>query len=77
MKTMSKLETLDRHSRYVDGTFFCQDDGSYTLENLWDEEHLGVVTAKDSEINPQDSGVTLLSRSKLFLTERYCYTTGF
>ena len=46
---MTKMATLNRHSRYVDGTFFCQDDGPYTLENLWDEEHLGVVTAKDSQ----------------------------
>jgi alcohol dehydrogenase (NADP+) len=42
----SMMATLDKHSRYGDGTFFCKEDSPYTVENLWDEEDLGVVTSK-------------------------------
>jgi alcohol dehydrogenase (NADP+) len=44
---MSKMATLDKHSRYVYGTFLCQDDSPYSFENLWDEEDFSVVAAKD------------------------------
>lgn len=34
---MTALNGLDRHFRYVDGTFWVVPGGPYTLENLWDE----------------------------------------
>ena len=34
---MEKLSTLDKHYRYVDGTFWCNEGSPYTMENLWDE----------------------------------------
>lgn len=34
---MASLNTLDRHYRYVDGTFWTKPGGPYTLANLWDE----------------------------------------
>ena len=34
---MAQLNSLDRHYRYVDGTFWTAPDGPYTLANLWDE----------------------------------------
>jgi alcohol dehydrogenase (NADP+) len=49
---LQKIASIDKHRRYVDGTFWCPEGSPYTLENLWDEEHLGVVssasTSKDS-----------------------------
>ncbi len=32
-----RMATLDRHRRYVDGTFWALEGGPYTLANLWDE----------------------------------------
>ncbi len=34
---MAALNGLDRHYRFVDGTFWTPPGGCYTLENLWDE----------------------------------------
>ena len=34
---MVAINALDRHYRYVDGTFWTRPGGPYTLENLWDE----------------------------------------
>jgi len=34
---LATLATIDRHYRYVDGTFWVRDGNPYTLENLWDE----------------------------------------
>ena len=34
---MAQLNSLDRHYRYVDGTFWTPPGGAYTLANLWDE----------------------------------------
>jgi len=34
---MEKLANLDKHFRYVNGTFFTQDGSPYTIANLWDE----------------------------------------
>ncbi len=35
---MTAIAALDRHHRYVDGTFWELPDGPYTVANLWDEE---------------------------------------
>jgi alcohol dehydrogenase (NADP+) len=35
---MQLIEVLDRHFRFVDGTFWTREEGPYTLENLWDEK---------------------------------------
>lgn len=34
---MSRIASLDKHRRYVDGKFWALPNGPYTLENLWDE----------------------------------------
>lgn len=34
---MDAIAALDRHRRYVDGSFWAVEDGPYTLDNLWDE----------------------------------------
>ncbi|MGB0560835.1 MAG: aldo/keto reductase [Spirulinaceae cyanobacterium] len=34
---MDAIAKLDRHRRYVDGTFWAQEGSTYTLANLWDE----------------------------------------
>ncbi|MEM6717437.1 MAG: aldo/keto reductase [Cyanobacteria bacterium P01_C01_bin.147] len=34
---MNAIATLERHRRYVDGSFWVVEDGPYTLANLWDE----------------------------------------
>lgn len=34
---LEAITTLDRHYRYVDGTFWVREGNTYTLENLWDE----------------------------------------
>lgn len=34
---MGKLQSLDRHFRYVNGKFWCKEGSPYTYENLWDE----------------------------------------
>lgn len=34
---MNKIAELDRHHRYVDGSFWTVDGSPYTMENLWDE----------------------------------------
>jgi alcohol dehydrogenase (NADP+) len=34
---MASLNALDRHYRYVDGTFWTPEGSPYTLESLWDE----------------------------------------
>lgn len=46
---LEAITAIDKHRRYLDGTFFCPDGGAYTLENLWDEEHLGVTTPLPSD----------------------------
>lgn len=38
---LSRIKGLDKHHRYVDGSFWCGDKSPYSLENLWDEAHLG------------------------------------
>ena len=37
-KEMADIEKLDRHFRFIDGSFWTLDDSPYTLANLWDEE---------------------------------------
>ena len=32
-----QINQMDRHFRYVDGTFWTDDNTVYTLESLWDE----------------------------------------
>jgi len=34
---MAAMNMLDRHFRYVDGSFWVVEGGPYTLKNLWDE----------------------------------------
>jgi alcohol dehydrogenase (NADP+) len=34
---MKEMKGLDRHRRYVSGTFWAMEGGPYTLANLWDE----------------------------------------
>ncbi|SRR6056297_47972 len=34
---MNRIAELDRHHRYVDGSFWTVDGSPYTMENLWDE----------------------------------------
>ncbi|MFN3196957.1 MAG: aldo/keto reductase [Bradymonadia bacterium] len=34
---MTRIAGLERHRRYIDGTFWAKEDGPYTLESLWDE----------------------------------------
>ena len=34
---MKEIKELDRHRRYVSGTFWAMEGGPYTLANLWDE----------------------------------------
>ena len=41
---LDAIAAIDKHRRYLDGTYFCPGGGIYTVENLWDEEHLGVRT---------------------------------
>ena len=41
---LSTIAAMDKHRRYLDGTFWCAEGSPYTLENLWNEEHLGVTT---------------------------------
>ncbi|WP_299465357.1 aldo/keto reductase [uncultured Microscilla sp.] len=36
-KDMQEIATLDRHRRYVDGTFWTTQGSPHTLENLWGE----------------------------------------
>jgi alcohol dehydrogenase (NADP+) len=42
---LAEIAALDKHRRYVDGTFCCREGNPYTLENIFNEEHLGVFTA--------------------------------
>lgn len=35
---MAQIATLDRHFRYINGTFFTPKGSGYTLHNLWDED---------------------------------------
>ena len=35
---MKEIALLDKHFRYVNGSFFTPEGSGYTLENLWDEE---------------------------------------
>jgi len=42
---LAEIAALDKHRRYVDGTFWCTEGSPYTLEHIFDEEHLGVFTA--------------------------------
>ncbi len=34
---MATIAALDRHRRYIGGTFWCPDGSPYTMANLWDE----------------------------------------
>jgi len=34
---MAQLAALDRHRRYIDGSFWAVEGSSYTVSNLWDE----------------------------------------
>jgi alcohol dehydrogenase (NADP+) len=34
---MAAIDGMDRHYRFVDGSFWCPEGSPYTLENLWDE----------------------------------------
>ena len=34
---LAELERLDRHHRYITGSFWAMEGSPYTLENLWDE----------------------------------------
>jgi alcohol dehydrogenase (NADP+) len=34
---MQEIAALDRHRRYISGSFWVMDGGPYTIENLWDE----------------------------------------
>lgn len=36
-ENMETIAQLDRHRRYVSGSFWCPEGSPYTLENLWDE----------------------------------------
>lgn len=36
-EAMQRLASLDRHRRYVDGTFWEREGGPYTVAELWDE----------------------------------------
>lgn len=35
---MDKIEGLNRHYRFIDGTFWTVEGGPYTIANLWDED---------------------------------------
>ena len=34
---MERIKAMDKHRRYVDGAFWCDEGSPYTVENLWDE----------------------------------------
>lgn len=34
---LAEIAALDRHRRYISGTFWAVEGGPYTLENIWDE----------------------------------------
>lgn len=34
---MAEITALDKHRRYISGTFWAVEGGPYTLENIWDE----------------------------------------
>jgi alcohol dehydrogenase (NADP+) len=34
---LDQIRILDKHARYVDGSFWCQGNSPYTMESLWDE----------------------------------------
>jgi alcohol dehydrogenase (NADP+) len=34
---MAEIDALDRHRRYIDGSFWEREGGPYTVANLWDE----------------------------------------
>ncbi len=36
-ETMDRIDSLDRHFRYIDGTIWTPEGSPYTLANLWDE----------------------------------------
>lgn len=36
---MEAIQKMDRHYRFIDGTFWTPEGGPYTLENLWDEDN--------------------------------------
>jgi len=37
---LAEIKSLDRHTRYVDGSFWCGGNSPYTIENLWDEVNM-------------------------------------
>lgn len=37
-KDMETIAQMDRHYRYIDGSFWCGEGSPYTLRNLWDGE---------------------------------------
>jgi alcohol dehydrogenase (NADP+) len=41
---LQTIAKIDKHHHYLDGMLWCPEGSPYTLENLWDEEHLGVVS---------------------------------
>jgi hypothetical protein len=47
---MMVISKLDRHFRYLDGSFWCPEGSPYTLQNLWDEneEDIHSEMVKDS-----------------------------
>jgi len=48
---MTRIATLDRHDRYLDGIFWCTPEGSpYTIENLWDEEPTAASASDEKEL---------------------------
>lgn len=43
---VAKIKAIDEHTRYLDGEMWCGEGSPYTLENLWNEEHI-IKTATD------------------------------
>jgi alcohol dehydrogenase (NADP+) len=41
---MNQILVIDKHWRYVDGSFWCGEGSPHTIETLWDEAHLVVTT---------------------------------
>jgi alcohol dehydrogenase (NADP+) len=50
---LAEIAALDKHRRYVDGTFWCTEGSPYTLENIFNEEHLGVVTPVQEAVDAE------------------------
>jgi alcohol dehydrogenase (NADP+) len=47
---MMVIAELDRHFRYLDGSFWCPEGSPYTMQNLWDENEEDVQSEMVNEL---------------------------